>query len=141
MSTVVMLSRDLKAKAGQFLVVRADGGVFAVDPDMLPLVLCAAVPTHNSEPVAEFLSRKEAVSKAREMIIAGSKTREIAKVTGLANATIYRHRNALASKGLVARKRGKNAGEHHFYKTPEALERARQRGESMKKARLDKETV
>lgn len=137
MNTVIMLNRDLKAKAGQFLIIRADGSVFAVDPDMLNLVLQAVTPApapaQKAEPTAGVISRKEATQKAHEMIIAGSKTRDIRKATGLVNATIYRHRNILANKGLIARKRDNNAGGHHFYKTPEALERARQRG---KKARF-----
>jgi hypothetical protein len=138
MNTVIMLNRDLKAKAGQFLVVRADGGVFAVDPDMLSLILHVA-PAHRGEPAAELLNRKEAANRAREMIIAGNKTREIAKMTGLANATIYRYRSEMSRKGLIPGRKKKDG--HHFYKTPEALEKARQRGENMKNARPAKETV
>jgi hypothetical protein len=137
-NTVVKLNRDFKATAGQFLVLRSDGNVLAVDADMLDLVLQAGVPEQDPEPVGKALSRREAINKAREMIIAGSKTRDIRKATGLVNATIYRHRNILAIEGLVVRKRDKNLSGHRFYKTPEALEQARQRG---KKANFKKDAV
>jgi hypothetical protein len=139
MNTVVMLTRDLKAKAGQFLVVRADNSVFAVDADMLPLVLQGGVATQKPTPIVKTLNRREAVVVAKEMIIAGEKTKEIIRVTGLARVTIYRHRNAMVDKGLVVRKRGRNPSGHRFYKTPEALEKARQRGEFLKNIRTGKD--
>ena len=141
MNTVVMLTRDLKVSAGQFLVIRQDGGVFAVDPDMLSFILQGGVALQKPAPAAKNLNRREAVVVAKEMIIAGEKTKEIIKVTGLARVTVYRHRSALIEKGLVVRGRKKNSSGHRFYKTQEALEKARQRGEFLQNIRTGKDNT
>jgi len=132
-STVIKLKKDLKAKAGQFLVLRSDGSVYAVEPETLHLVV--AVGSEISEKLSQLaqqtsplaFSRRDMVKRAKDMIASGDKTREIAAATGLSKVTIYRYRNQMARDGLLPGRRKKESG-HHFYKTPEALEKAKRRG-------------
>lgn len=114
LKVIGILSHDLQARAGQLLMQLESGQIVAVD---MPGTKTVAKPV-SAEPAPRHDERGV---KARKLLMRGLKLMEVARRTGLARSTVQRHYNELVAGGHIN-------GPHHWFKSAEQLEEARQRG-------------
>lgn len=119
---IAILKNDLQARAGQLLMELDDGQIVAADMPGTKAVAkpVVAEPTKATEPVPAPRHDEKGV-KARKLILRGLKLIEVARRTGLARGTVQRHYQELVAEGHIK-------GPHHWFKSVEELEKARQRG-------------
>lgn len=120
---IAILKNDLQARAGQLLMQLDDGQIVAADMPGIQAVAKAtkaAEPTKAAEAVPAPRHDEKGI-KARKLILRGLKLMEVVRRTGLARSTVQRHYRELIAEGHIK-------GPHHWFKSVEELEKARQRG-------------
>lgn len=131
---VYRVETDLTASAGQMLVVREDGTLHVVSRDAIeqvfkPVVVEVAAPVVE-EPASLSKSERKEVLKAA--LMRGESLRQAAKTAEMSISTAFKIRQAMIAEGVM---REIEAGVHGWYRDPEALERARERGRRLAEAR------
>ena len=129
---ITKLTHDLEAKAGQLLILHDNGKVYAVDPSRIEnaLVSVKRVRREPKETVVSgtVLTHKQRREKMVDMLYRGFTLREICVATGFARVTVARHRSNMVKDGKLETDQPREAGKHYWFKSPEALEKARKRG-------------
>ena len=119
---IAILKNDLQARAGQLLMQLDDGQIVAADMPGIQTMTkpVVAEPIKAAEPMPVSKHDEKGI-KARKLILRGAKLVEVARRTGLARSTVQRHYRELVAEGHIK-------GPHHWFKSVEELEKARQRG-------------
>lgn len=148
--SVIKLSHDLNAKAGQLLVHHEDGNVYAVDRDTLDEVIRVKSVASKRAPVSpnrEVVksnrpsSREpDAESIVDDLLLRGVSPSNVARATNLPLILIKKRASTMIEQGLIA-DRDEKKRVHHWYKTPEALEAARNRALHMVEVVRDRKVV
>ena len=148
--SVIKLSHDLNAKAGQLLVHHEDGNVYAVDRDTLDEAIGAksivsrrAPASPNREVVKSNRpsSREpDAESIVDDLLLRGVSPSNVARATNLPLILIKKRVSVMIEQGLIVDHDEKKRA-HHWYKTPEALEAARNRALHMVEVVRDRKVV
>jgi hypothetical protein len=148
--SVIKLSHDLNAKAGQLLVHHEDGNVYAVDRDTLDGVI--RVKSIASKPAPVSPNRKDtksnrpstrvpdAESIVDDLLLRGVSPSNVARVTNLPLILVKKRVTMMIEQGLIVAQDEKKRA-HHWYKTPEALEAARNRALHMVGVVRDRKVV
>lgn len=129
---VYRVETDLTASAGQMLVVREDGTLHVVSRDAIEQVF---KPVEVAAPVVEepaSLSKSERKEVLKAALMRGESLRQAAKAAEMSISTAFKIRQAMIAEGVM---REIEAGVHGWYRDPEALERARERGRRLAEAR------
>lgn len=122
---IAILKNDLQARAGQLLMQLDDGQIVAADMPGTKAVTkpVVAETTKAAEPVSVSKHDEKGI-KARKLILRGLKLMEVARRTGLARGTVQRRYKELVAEGRIK-------GPHHWFKSVDELEKARQRGAAL----------
>lgn len=130
---VYRVETDLTASAGQMLVVREDGTLHVVSRDAIEQVFKPVeVPAPVVEEAAAKLSKSDRKEVLKAELMRGVSLRQAAKAAEMSVSSAYKIRQAMIAEGTM---REIEAGEHGWYRDPEALERARERGRRLAEAR------
>lgn len=142
---IAVLTHNLTAKAGQALVKDETGRVLALDLDQMeiewrsepavpfapvepkPVPAPAPAPAPAAAP-SQILS-EDRYQTMRTMFKDGATVSGVIRSTGVTRYTATRVRDEMVAEGqlrrLIAKKK---ATGHHYFRSPETLEKARQRG-------------
>lgn len=134
---ITKLTHDLKAQAGQLLILHENGKVYAVDQSKVDSLFTPVKKREVKPKVAVYNVVAPTYQQRHEqmidMLYRGYTLREICIATGFARVTIARHRSNMVKAGKLETEQVREAGEHYWFKSPEALEKARQRGRLLAK--------
>ena len=129
---ITKLTHDLKAQAGQLLILHENGKVYAVDQNKIDSLFTPVRKKEVKQRVAVYNLSAPTLKQRREqmvdMLYRGYTLREICVATGFARVTVARHRSNMIKLGKLETEQVREAGKHYWFKSPEALEKARQRG-------------
>lgn len=144
---IIRLNSDVTAVAGQLLVLDEHGNLEVASPESLGTLLSEApnalvgmsvmgtldiaegatvihtASNDDGSGEARKPSRKEMAALVQKALLAGHKPAQVMKASGASLSTVLNHRKKLIADGLMS---GDDV--RAYYKTPEALERAKERG-------------
>ncbi len=142
--SMLKLNNDVRAKAGEFLVLHENGNVYVVDEDALSSLL--GVKSENEEPW--WLGSKEKTEAKRrkptkmevvdDMLLRGRPVNDIALQVGLSRKIVGLRRATMVEEGLLPPLTKKTPVKHHWYKSAEALEAAQERARHAWRVRMAK---
>jgi hypothetical protein len=142
--SMLKLNNDVRAKAGEFLVLHENGNVYVVDEDALSSLL--GVKGENEEPW--WLSSKEKPEPKRrkptkmeivdDLLLRGRSVNDIAVQVGVSRKIVGLRRAEMVEAGFLAPLTKKTPVKHHWYKSAEALEAARERARHAWRVRMAK---
>lgn len=134
---VTKLTHDLKAQAGQLLILHENGKVYAVDQSKVDSLFTSVKKKEVKPKVTVYNAAAPTYRQRHEqmvdMLYRGYTLREICVATGFARVTVARHRSNMVKAGKLETEQVREAGKHYWFKSPEALEKARQRGHMLGK--------
>lgn len=129
---ITKLTHDLKARAGQLLILHEDGKVYAVDQSKADSLFAPVEKKEIKPKVTVYNLGAPTLKQRREqmvdMLYRGYTLREICVATGFARVTIARHRSKLTKEGKLETNQARETNKHYWFKSQDALEKARQRG-------------
>jgi hypothetical protein len=142
--SMLKLNNDVRAKAGEFLVLHENGNVYVVDEDALSSLL--GVKSENEKPW--LTTAKEKIEHKRrkptkmeevdDMLLRGRPVNDIALQVGLSRRIVGLRRATMVEEGLLPPLTKKTPVKHHWYKSAEALEAARDRARHAWRVRMEK---
>jgi hypothetical protein len=148
------LKHDLTAKAGQVLILHDNGKIFAVDGDIVELVVrsvpaaptpapvAPAVPAPAPAPEVDIQSareRRNRLAEANALLLQGMTIRMVSHKTGIPRGTLGNYRTNLVRAGLL--EGSAKPRKSHFFKSEKTLEAARERGRKLAEAKKVKRDV
>jgi hypothetical protein len=153
------LKHDLTAKAGQVLILHDNGKIYAVDGDIVELVVRSVPATPAPEPVwtAKVVTpepapapapevdiqsareRRNRLAEANALLLQGMTIRMVSHKTGIPRGTLGNYRTNLVRAGLL--EGSAKPRKSHFFKSEKTLEAARERGRKLAEAKKVKRDV
>jgi hypothetical protein len=156
---IATLKHDLTAKAGQVLILHDNGKVYAVDGDIVELVVRSVPAAPAPEPVwtgravtpepaptpapevdiQSARERRHQLAEANALLLQGMTIRQVAAKTGIPRGTLGNYRINLVRAGLL--EGNVKMRKSHFFKSAKTLEAARERGRKLAEAKKAKQSV
>lgn len=134
---ITKLTHDLKAEAGQLLILHDNGKVYAVDQSKVENIFISSIINDKSSESSNFsqiaLTYQQRKDQVADMLYRGRTLSEICAATGFARVTIARQRSKMIKDGFLQIDNPRAIKGHYWFKSPEALEKARQRGRMLGK--------
>jgi hypothetical protein len=145
---MLKLNNDVRAKAGEFLVLHENGNVYVVDEGSLEEAICgpASGPKQGIS-LADKVAGKASKKKRRtpstsndieSLLLSGLSLDEVARRTNVAHWIVDFRRKKMVEEGLLPPLTKKTPVKHHWYKSAEALEAARERARHAWRVRMAK---
>jgi len=145
--SMLRLNNDVRAKAGEFLVLHENGNVYVVDEGALSSLLGVEEETVNtlatfSKEKTENRKRKATkLEEADDMLLRGRSVNEVSFQLGLSRKIVGMRRATMVEEGLIPPLTKKTPVKHHWFKSAEALEAARARAYRMMEIRMEKRAM